>query len=351
MAKEETNSAKNQLENRLLLSRARRVLLGMLLGTAILCVVLGIAAFTPSGQGDPRPRVFALLATATPTLTATPTATDTPTPTWTPSSSPSHTPTPTETLTPSITPTETPTSTPTPMPTPDGREREFDIPILMYHYISEPPSDADVYRQDLSVSPERFREQMAWLHASGYETISLYHLVYALNVGWPPLPDRPIIITFDDGYIDNYENAFPILQGFGYTGTFFILTDVTDRNEPGYMTWNMLKEMSQEGMSIEVHGREHIEMAGRDQDWLTFHLLGPAQTIEANLGYQPRFLAYISGKYDPPVVSTAHQLGYWAAVTTRFGTLQQKAGLYELPRVRIRGDYSLEQFIAVVTGY
>lgn len=324
---------------------------GVLLASGILaCVALGLVAFTPASQNDQRPRLLAALFTATPTASATPTATSTPTQTATPTDTPTATLTPTDTLTPSITPTETPTNTPTPLPTPDGREREFYIPILMYHYISVPPEDADVYRQDLSVTPENFREQMAWLHASGYQTISLYDLVYALNIGWPPLPERPIILTFDDGYADNYENAFPILQEFGFTGTFFILTDVTDRNEPGYMTWDMLREMSEAGMSIEVHGREHFDMMGRDRDWLLFHLLGPAQTIEANLGYQPRMLSYPAGHYDEQVISVAQEVGYWAAVTTRNGMLQKKDELFELPRIRIRGDWDLDVFIAVVTG-
>jgi peptidoglycan/xylan/chitin deacetylase (PgdA/CDA1 family) len=220
----------------------------------------------------------------------------------------------------------------------------------MYHYISVPPAGADIYRNDLSVTPDNFRQQMEWLKANGYETISLYDLIYALNIGWPHLPDKPIILTFDDGYQDNYENAFPILRDLGFTGTFFILTDVTDRSEPGYMTWPMLKEMSEAGLNIEVHGREHLEMSDRDQSWLVYHLLGPAQTIEANLGYEPRFIAYPSGKYDSLTISVAQEEGYWGAVTTKNGTHQTKVQPYELERLRIRGDWSLDTFVAVVTG-
>jgi peptidoglycan/xylan/chitin deacetylase (PgdA/CDA1 family) len=334
-------------------AQAKRKRLGAPIGVLLAlltvgCVAFGLVAFAPANALDQRPRLIAALFTATPTASATPTATDTasPTPTGTPTASY----TPTLTLTPSVTPTETPTGTPTPQPTPDGRDREFYIPILMYHYISEPPPDADVYRLDLSVNPDNFREQMAWLKSNGYQTISLYDLVYALNIGWPPLPDRPIIITFDDGYVDNYQNAFPILQEFGFTATFFILTDVTDRNDPNYMSWDMLREMSQAGMSIEVHGREHLDMTGRDHDWLIFHLLGPAQTIEANLGYQPRFLSYPAGNYDELVISTAHEVGYWGAVTTRYGMLQTKEHPFEFQRLRIRGDWGLDVFTAIVTG-
>lgn len=316
----------------------------------LISLTLGLVAFTPANAIDQRPRLIAALITATATATPTSTATNTPTWTATPSNPATTTPTPTDTLTPTETLTPTPTYTPTPLPTPDSLDRAFVVPILMYHYLSVPPADADIYRLDLSVSPQNFREQMAWLQASGYETISLYDLVYALNIGWPPLPDRPIILTFDDGYRDNYENAFPILQEYGFSATFFILTDVTDREDPNYMTWDMLREMHEAGMSIEVHGREHVAMSERETDWLIYHLLGPAQTIEANLGYQPRFLAYISGQYDDLTMTVAHETGYWAAVTTKHGALHEKNNLLELERVRIRGEWNLSQFATVVGG-
>ncbi len=327
----------------------RALLMGLAASALVSCVAFGLVAFMPASPVDQRPLVLAALFTATPTSTATPTETPTATASPTASPTPTITLTPTETPIPTETPVPSPTSTSTPLPTPDSRDRQFVVPILMYHYLSIPPADADVYRKDLSVSPEAFREQLGWLKENGYETISLYDLIYALNIGWPPLPDKPIILTFDDGYVDNYENAFPALKEMGYTATFFILTDVTDRNQPGYMSWDMLREMSAAGMSIEVHGREHIEMNGRDRDWLLYHLLGPAQTIEANLGYVPRFLAYPAGKYDALTIETAREVGYWGALTTMNGILHTKDNPMELKRLRIRGDWNLNTFVTVVT--
>jgi len=328
----------------------RKFLLPLLLVAVVMlviCVVAGIFAFQPFSAVDQRPRIAAMFATATATSTNTPTPTLTPFPTNTPTQTPDPV-TPTETGIPTETPIPTPTYTPTPLPTPDGREREYFIPILMYHYVSTPPADADIYRKDLSVTPENFAKQMQWLKDNGYETITLYDLIYALNIGWPPLPEKPIIITFDDGYVDNYENAYPILSDLDFTGTFFVLTDVTDRSAPGYMTWDMLKEMSAAGMSIEVHGREHIEYSGRDTNWLVYHLLGPAETIEANLGYKPRFIAYTAGKYDQAVIDVAHEQGFWAGITTQNGTHHTKDNLFELQRLRVRGDWSLDTFEAVI---
>lgn len=331
------------------------------LGLVFVGVAFAWMTFGPGGTSPlslPFENVLAAIISPTPTSTATATSTSTPTPL----PSPTFTNTPLSTLeqtqtaraalsiTPSETPIPTPTNTPTPLPTPDSQDREFYVPILMYHYISVPPEDADIYRQDLSVTPVMFRRQMQWLADNGYTVISLYDLIYALNIGWPALPDKPVILTFDDGYVDNYENAFPALQKLGFVGTFFILTDVTDREQPGYMTWPMLEEMHDAGMDIEVHGREHVEMNGRDEDWLVYHLRGPAETIAANLGYQPRFLSYPAGQYDEKTIQIAQSEGYWAAVTTQQSLLQQKSNPYQLKRVRIRGDWSLDVFAAIVTN-
>ena len=105
----------------------------------------------------------------------------------------------------------------------------------MYHYVSEPPADADIYRRDLSVTPANFEVQLAWLQGQGYESITLTDLVYHLARGWS-LPDKPVILTFDDGYRDNYTNAFPLLLEYGYTGTFFLVTGPIDFENPDYLT-------------------------------------------------------------------------------------------------------------------
>ena len=115
------------------------------------------------------------------------------------------------------------------------------------------------------------------------------------------------------------------------------------------MTWDMLDEMHQAGMDIEVHGREHVEMNGRDEPWLVYHLRGASETIAANLGYQPRFLAYPAGQYDAQTIQGAQSEGYWGAVTTQQSLLQQKSAPYELKRIRIRGAWSLDIYSAVVS--
>ena len=276
--------------------------------------------------------------TATATNTSTPTATQTPT--YTPTAlPPSATPSPTHTAT--ITPT------PEPQPTPDGVYREVRVPILMFHYISTPPEGADAIRRDLSTSPERFEAYLRWLKEAGFVTISLHDLILHLTIGYP-LPEKPLIITFDDGYEDNYTNAFPLLQKYGFTATFFLITSFLDQGRPEYLSWDQVIELHQAGMEFGAHSYDHPDLRGKSVDYLVWESLGPRQAIEARIGEPVRFFAYPSGKYDQQVIDVIHSAHYWGAVTAHQGIIHRSDRLFELKRIRVHGDYTLERFIKVM---
>ena len=190
-----------------------------------------------------------------------------------------------------------PATSTAPAPAPDGVPRSAHVPILMYHYLSTPPVDANIYRQDLSVSPELFAAHLDRMLTEGYQTITLYDLFAHLAQG-APLPAKPVVLTFDDGYRDNYENAFPLLKERGMTATFFVVSDFIDEQRPEYLTWEMVREMHANGMSIESHGRNHVSLKGKDQDYLVWQALGSLETIQHELGVRPRFVSYPAGEYD-----------------------------------------------------
>jgi peptidoglycan/xylan/chitin deacetylase (PgdA/CDA1 family) len=289
------------------------------------------------------------VAEATDVATATSTATAAPTNTPTPTIVPTATPSPTVTAT----PTDTPTPAPTPGPTPDGQFRSVRIPILMYHYISIPPADADDYRRNLSLDPAIFAQHLDFLQEQGYTTIHLQDLISYLQTGRPELPDKPIILTFDDGYRDNYENAFPALRDRGMAGTFFIITDfadfaATDPDYARYATWDQLRQMDAAGMEIGSHSRNHPDLRGKDDDFLVWQALGSSQTIEANLGKKPRVLAYPSGSYDENVIRVFHSAGFWGAVITQPGVEHDNQHLFELTRLRITNETGVPQLAAIL---
>jgi len=135
----------------------------------------------------------------------------------------------------------------------------------MYHYVSTPPAGADVYRRDLSVTPEVFDRHLEYLRDQGYTVVLLDDLLYALAQG-RSLPPKPVILAFDDGYADNYTNAFPILEKYGVAAHFFIITDFVNAGREGYMTWPQIEEMAAAGQRFGSHSRDHPNLKG--QSWI-----------------------------------------------------------------------------------
>jgi len=235
--------------------------------------------------------------------------------------------------------------TPTPVPEPVVLPEQAEVPILMYHYISPLPSDADRYRLDLTVLPENFEAQLQYLSEAGYHAITLSDLYLHFTQGYP-LPEKPIVLTFDDGYADAYEIAFPLLLEYGFTGTFFVLATPPHFEAPGYMTWSQMKEMSDAGMEIQAHGRDHIDMRGLSNDYLVYQILGIQEAIHTHTGELPRFFCYPSGRYDDSVITVLKSAGYWGAVTTEWGQTHTLDNFFVMSRLRISGHDTLGSYIA-----
>jgi peptidoglycan/xylan/chitin deacetylase (PgdA/CDA1 family) len=231
---------------------------------------------------------------------------------------------------------------------PDGTLRRMRVPILMYHYISAPPSDADSVRLDLSVTPKNFRQQMGWLKDKGFTSITPNDLYAALTRG-KRLPTHPVLLTFDDGYADAYTDAFPILKEFGFTGTFFVVSGFIDSGSSDYLTWKQAKEMAKAGMSIQNHSRTHKGMQGRDHDWLVDQIVVPRDRIEEEIGIRPRFFCYPSGYYDDDTIQELQDAGFVAAFTVADGTFAYTDDMMRLPRVRMHGTTTLAQFARLMT--
>jgi peptidoglycan/xylan/chitin deacetylase (PgdA/CDA1 family) len=226
----------------------------------------------------------------------------------------------------------------------DDTLRRIRIPTVMYHYISVPPGNSDIYRIDLSVNPENFRQQMQWLKANDFHTISMDQFVGALKRG-DELPSNPVLLTFDDGYIDAYTQAFPILKEYGFVGTFFVVTDWIDQHRRGYLTWDQVKEMADAGMSIHSHSRDHLDVRDRDDAWFAYQIAATYDTLDAHLGKQLRVFCYPSGRLDDETVERLARIGVVAAFTTQDGTINTSdTSMLRLPRVRMRNTTSVQDF-------
>lgn len=219
---------------------------------------------------------------------------------------------------------------------------EVRIPILIYHSIC-----ADYPDNSLMVAPELFNEQMAWLNDNGFTTMSLEEVYEAFETG--KVPVKPVAITFDDGYADNYTEAYPILKEYGMKATFFIITNNTDK-DGYYMSTDMLKEMKEHGMEIENHTAYHFELGGASLADQKMTIEDGKEFLKENIGVDSKFLCYPAGKYDDTTVSLDAQLGIKAAVTTEYGFASINDGLYTLKRVRI-SPMSMDSFSSIFSPF
>lgn len=296
----------------------------------------GVDATAPQAESTVTQTATAI---PTPTATATPQPTDTAVPTRTPE------PTATPTLGPSPTPQPTVPPTATYPPPPES----VNVPILMYHYVSELPPDADVYRRDLTVLPEHFEAQLQYLFREGYQTVTLADVHARLSTG-KPLPARPIVLTFDDGYKDAYTIVTPLLQKFGFVGEFFVLATPAHYEAEHYLSWNEMQDMAAAGMSMQAHGRDHVDLTNRSYDFLVYQILGAREAVEAHTGAPVQFFCYPSGRHDADAEAVVASAGYLGSVTTAWGNELSLDNAYTWPRIRIKGAWDLDRYAAILAS-
>lgn len=235
-----------------------------------------------------------------------------------------------------------------PRPAQAAGVREVLLPILMYHAVSLPPADLNPKLAENWLAPEKFRCQLRWLADNGYQTVSPEQLIEAVTKNGP-LPAKPIMITFDDGYADAAYSVTPILREFGYTGVFFVITGWLNEGRPDYLSWAQARAMAEAGMSIQSHSRQHVDMRGKPDAWLDGEIQGSLNDIEANVGVRPVMFSYPLGRYDSAMIRALRRAGVPAAVTVRDGRTIVRGNLLWLPRVRVRGSTTLSEFAYLVT--
>ncbi len=198
--------------------------------------------------------------------------------------------------------------------------------VLNYHKI-------DHTFNSLAVAPEIFEEQIIYLKNHGYQSISIDELYDGL-IGETVLPDKSVLITFDDGYSDNYYNAYPILKVYGMKATVFVVPGFTS-TVPGYVTWDQLREMEQNGIKIESHTMTHQKLESLTDDEIIKELTESKNALENQLGHPVEDLAYPTGTYNLHIASLAKQVGYRSAFTVKYGNSDVGSNIYALERVPI----------------
>lgn len=226
---------------------------------------------------------------------------------------------------------------PTPMEPAPVKMSEFPadgIPVLMYHSISTIPGN------NLGVPVEQFAEEMNWLKSQDYTTLSLEDFYQAL-ADHKPIPQKPILITFDDGYSDNYQSAWPILRENGFRATFFIITNSVGS---GMMTWEQLAELADYGNSIASHTQSHPDLSIISSQQLEKELALSKKDLESHLGKSVEALCFPSSRYNDKTLETMSKLGYKIGFTTHPGKVHLGDNPLTLKRIRVPGGMTLTSF-------
>ena len=224
-----------------------------------------------------------------------------------------------------------------------------DVPVLMYHEITSSPSGS----ARLAVSPRSFAAQMAYLHEAAFSSVTAGQLAASL-AGGTPLPNRVVVLTFDDGFADFHEVAFPILQKYGFTATLFMTTGwIRDAGNctgspPGAMlSWSQLSEIAAAGIEIGGHTRQHPQLDQLTASEVLEELSASKQVLEDGLGTCVSGMAYPFGYSNARVRKLAAEVGYSYAYAVENKRLGPKPDRYALPRLTVSKSTRLSAYTQI----
>ncbi|MGE7684919.1 polysaccharide deacetylase family protein [Peribacillus simplex] len=216
-------------------------------------------------------------------------------------------------------------------------ESAVELPILMYHSISE--------GNGLRVPREEFQLQMAWLRENGYYTLSPEEAFLVLTENRLP-SEKCVWLTFDDGYTDNYTEAFPILKENDMKATVFMIGKSIDKGH--HLTENQMVEMSRNGISIESHTINHLELNRMTAKQQEVEMVQSKELFDRILDQDTTVLSYPVGRYNEESLRLSEEAGYKMAVTTEPGGALRDQGMHALHRVRISPGLSVEGFASLI---
>ncbi|GGX26583.1 hypothetical protein GCM10010297_54680 [Streptomyces malachitofuscus] len=226
------------------------------------------------------------------------------------------------------------------------------VPILMYHAVADDPDEAT---RALSVSPGAFAEQMAVLADRGLTPLTTVELAARWRSG-RPLPARPVLVTFDDGYEGVHRHALPVLAGHGFPATLFVSTGwLRGPHDTGgapdtMLDWDQVRELADGGVEIGGHSHSHPQLDQLDAGRLRSELILCREIVSDRLGSVPLSFAYPYGYSSRRVREAVREAGYAQALAVGNGLARRAQGPYALRRVTVRRSTSAAEFARLVQG-
>ncbi|MEU8970076.1 polysaccharide deacetylase family protein [Streptomyces monashensis] len=229
---------------------------------------------------------------------------------------------------------------------------DLPVPILMYHSVAAAPSDAT---RALSVAPEAFAEQMALIGDLGLAPLTTAGLAERWRTG-RPLPARPVLITFDDGYEGVHRHALPVLARHGFRATLFVSTGWlrgaydTGGGLDTMLDWPQVRELAAAGVEVGGHSHTHPQLDQLGDDELRAELDRCTEIVGGELGARPLSFAYPYGYSSRRVRQAVRASGYAQALAVGNALARRRQGPYALERVTVRRGTGVEEFERLLQG-
>src|SRR6266699_5579847 len=219
------------------------------------------------------------------------------------------------------------------------------VPILMYHVVGTAPASAPYPR--LYVRRADFAGQLAWLRAHGYHAVSLLRVYDYWKHGYA-LPQRPIVLTFDDGYREDFTNVRPLLAQRHWPGVLNLaVQNLLDRK----LTVSQIRKMIRDGWEVDAHTLTHRDLTTLSRTDLRHEVGGSRTWIQRRFHVPVDFFCYPSGRYNANVLAAVRAAGFFGATIEGFGPASPRDGLLTLPRIRVDGADGVSGLAAKLAAY
>lgn len=221
--------------------------------------------------------------------------------------------------------------------------KDINIPVLCYHDVT--PNNPN--NNELLVNPQKFKEQLKYLKDNNYTPITLDEL-YDYLKNKKPIPEKPVVITIDDGYEGNYDYAYPILKEFNFPATIFVISNYVGAKD--YMTADELKEMSDNGIEIESHTFKHDDLSTLDENKQIETFKSSKENLEKITGKPVDFVAYPFGRYNDETRIAAEKAGYKLGFNLSGDFADRKDNDFNIDRIYVSNNDSIEKFESRLKG-
>jgi peptidoglycan/xylan/chitin deacetylase (PgdA/CDA1 family) len=221
------------------------------------------------------------------------------------------------------------------------------VPILTYHRVHVYATELTKSQPDLTIEPGTFAAQMQGLHRAGYRTVTQRQLFAALYRR-AALPEKPVLLSFDDGYIDDVDQVLPVLRRLHMKATFYVNTGRT--HEAGFLSARQIRVLDRAGMDVGDHSATHANLPALPSQALEREVAGSRADLERIVGHPVYWFAYPFGAFDARVVAEVRRAGYLLAVTTKAGVTASTQAPLTIPRIHVGRGATAQSVVGLAGG-